>query len=422
MSTLQFDGVDYPDGTASDPAALGWMRGHPPPPDKIIRHADDNFLDFPRNRWALSHMRELLPTVGVWRGTGRKHDLGAPSAADAATLDGLTFQDLAGRQRRWDESLTDTYADGIAVLHRGRLIYERYYGALRPELPHACFSITKSYAATLAAVLVHDGLLERERHVLYYLPEMAGTAYADATLGELLDMQIGVAYSELYSDPAAQIWAYTRAGGLRPAPPGYEGPGSFYEFLLTLRKEGAHGEAFVYKTVNTEVMTWVMQRVTGAPLAQLLSQRLWSALGCEEDGYLSVDSVGTAMGGAGLAVTLRDLARFGEMMRCEGASRDTQVIPASVVADIRRGGDRAKFAKAGYALLDGYSYRDMWWVTHDEHDAFEARGIHGQRLYIAPAAEMVVARLASHPVASSAANDPITMPALIALGRMLRGR
>jgi hypothetical protein len=293
---------------------------------------------------------------------------------------------------------------------------------LRPELPHACFSITKSYAATLAAALVHDGVLDRARTVPHYLPEMAATAYADATLGDVLDMQVGVAYSELYSDPAAEVWDYTRAGGLRPAPRDYRGPGSFHEFLLTLRKDGAHGEAFAYKTVNTEVLCWVLQRVSGVPLAQLLSQRLWSALGCEEDGYLSVDSTGTAMGGAGLAATLRDLARFGEMMRCEGSSRGTQVIPAAVVAGIRRGGDRPKFAQAGYALLGGYSYRDMWWITHDEHEAFEARGIHGQRLYVAPAAEMVVARFASHPIASSAANDPITMPALIALGRMLRGR
>jgi CubicO group peptidase (beta-lactamase class C family) len=422
MSTLHFDGVEYPDGTASDPTQLGWMQGSPPPRDKVIRYSDDEFLNFPRNRWALSHMRELLPTVGVWRGSGRPHDLDAPAVAGAAAIDQLTFEDLEGRQRRWDQSLADTYTDGIAVLHGGRLIYERYLGALRRELPHACFSITKSYAATLAAALVHEGVLDRARTVPHYLPEMSVTAYADATLGELLDMQVGVAYSELYSDPAAEIWNYARAGGLRPAPRDYRGPGSYHEFLLTLRKDGPHGEAFAYKTVNTEVLCWVMQRVSGAPLAQLLSQRLWSALGCEEDGYLSVDSTGTAMGGAGLAATLRDLARFGEMMRCDGSSRGTQVIPAAVVADIRRGGDPARFAKAGYALLGGYSYRDMWWITHDEHDAFEARGIHGQRLYVAPAAEMVVARFASHPIASSAANDPITMPALIALGRMLRGR
>jgi len=422
MSTLQFDGVDYLDGTASDPNLLGWMRGSPAPADKIIRFQDDQFLQFPRNRWSLSHMRELLPTVSVWRGAGRRHDFGAPASADESMVDDLHFEDGAGRMIRWGDSLADTYTDGIAVLHRGRLIYERYLGALRPELPHACFSITKSYAATLAATLVREGVLDRARTVPHYLPEMARTAYADATLGDVLDMQVGVAYSELYSDPAADIWDYARAGGLRPVPPGHQGPASFHEFLVTLRKEGEHGQAFSYKTVNTEVLCWVMQRVTGSPLAELLSRRIWSPLGCEEDGYISVDPTGTAMGGAGLAATLRDMARFGEMMRCEGSLHGRQVIPASVVADIRRGSDRDKFALAGYTMLEGYSYRDMWWVTHNEHHAFEARGIHGQRLYIAPAAEMVVARFASHPIAASAANDPITMPALLALGRLLYGR
>lgn len=421
MSTLQFDGVEYLDDTASDPNALGWMQGSPPAPDKVIRFEDDEFLKFPRNRWALSHMRELVPTVNIWRGPRRSYDLGTPAATDEVTIDELIFDDLEGRRRCWADSLADTYTDGIAILHRGRLVYERYRGALRPELPHACFSITKSYAATLAATLVYEGVLDQNRTVLHYLPEMAGTAYADATLRQVLDMQIGVAYSELYSDPAAQIWDYTRAGGLRPRPPGYRGAGSFHEFLLTLRKEGEHGKAFAYKTVNTELLCWVMHRASGRPLAELLSRRLWSRLECEEDGYLSVDSTGVAMGGGGLAATLRDLARFGEMMRCDGASPDRQIIPESVVANIRRGSDPKKFAAAGYALLGGYSYRDMWWVTHNEHGAFEARGIHGQRLYVAPGAEMVVARFASHPVAASAANDPITMPALIALGRMLRG-
>ena len=214
----------------------------------------------------------------------------------------------------------------------------------------------------------------------------------------------------------------TRArGGLRTQPPGYEGPRSFHEFLVTLRKEGEHGRAFAYKTVNTEVLCWIMHRVTGISLAELLSRHLWSRLGCEEDAYLSVDSTGTAMGGAGLAATLRDMARFGEVLRCDGAYGNQQVIPAAVVADIRRGGDRDKFAMAGYPLLAGFSYRDMWWVTHNEHGAFEARGIHGQRLYIAPGADMVVARFASHPIAASAANDPVTLPALLALGRMLQG-
>jgi len=420
--TIEFDGIEYPDGSASDPNELAWMEGSPPPPMKRIRFEDDRYLDFPQIRWSLSHMRELVPTAAVWRGRGAASDLGVAGRDSEARIDALAFDDLHGRRRMWADSLNDTYTDGIIVLHRGVRIYERYFGALQPHRPHACFSITKSYAATLAATLIHERTLDENKPVAYYLPEMAATAYEDATLRQVLDMQVGVDYSELYSDPQASIWDYSRAGGLRARRSDNAGPGNYYEYLVTLRKAGDHGAAFDYKTVNTEVLCWIMKRVTGTPLAEMLSERIWSRIGCEEDGYLAVDSIGVAMGGGGLNACLRDLCRFGELMRCEGAWLGKQVIPAEVIADIRRGSDPAKFAYAGYTLLPGYSYRNMWWVSHDPLGVFEGRGIHGQRLYVAPKAEMVIARFCSHPIATSAANDPVTLPAFAALCQLLMSR
>jgi len=416
--TLSFDGVAYPDGRASDPRRLGWMEGTPPPPERQVRFGDDRFLDFPQIRWTLSHMRELVPTVNVWRGPGPASAFEGEGGGEDA-IDALAFTDMNGQRRRWDESLHDTYTDGILVLHRGRRIYERCFGALQAHVPHSCFSITKSYAATLCATLVHEGVLDARRTIPHWLPEMKGTAYEDATLRQVMDMQIGVAYSEVYADPEAHIWDYARAGGLRPRPEGYHGPDSFYAYLQTLQPEGRHGEAFAYKTVNTELMAWIMKRVTGQPFAQMLSDRLWAPLGCEQDAYLTVDAIGVPMGGGGLHASLRDLARFGELMRRGGEWNGRALVPEAVVADIRGGSDPAKFAKAGYTLLPGYSYRSMWWVSHNALDAFEGRGIHGQRLYVAPRADLVIARFASHPVATSAANDPITLPAFLALGTLL---
>jgi len=417
--TIEFDGVEYLDGNASDPGALRWMQGSPPPTEKRIRFEDDRYLEFPQIRWSLSHMRELVPTAAVWRGAGTPSELGAATPGSEALIDALTFEDLHGRRHTWADSLAHTYTDGIIVMHRGARLYERYFGALQPHRPHACFSITKSYAATLAATLVHERTLDEDKTVAYYLPEMAATAYGDATLRQVLDMQIGVDYSEDYADPQAHIWDYARAGGLRARGADHMGPSNYYEYLVTLRKAGDHGTAFDYKTVNTEVLCWVMSRVTGLALAQMLSERIWSRIGCEEDGYLAVDSIGVAMGGGGLSSSLRDLCRFGELMRCEGAWAGSQVIPAEVVADIRRGSDPGKFAPAGYTLLPGYSYRNMWWVSHNPLGVFEGRGIHGQRLYIAPGAELVIARFCSHPIATSAANDPVTLPAFAALCHLL---
>jgi CubicO group peptidase (beta-lactamase class C family) len=419
MATLEFEGKQYPDGHASDPRELRWMQGSPPPADKRITFDDDRFYDFPQIRWTLSHVRELGATTNVWRGEGppSRMERGEPRG----DIDGLTFKDMNGKQRTFHDALYDTYTDGIVVLHRGRVVYERYFGSLEAHIPHSCFSITKSYAATLCSALVHEGVLDDTKLIPHYLPELKGSAWDDAPLRNVMDMQTGVDYTEVYADPTSSIWEYARASGLRPRPAGYSGAKVVCDYLPKLRKQGDHAQAFAYKTVNTEVMAWVMARVTGKSFTQLLQERLWAPLGCEQDGYIVTDPAGMPMAGGGLSATLRDLARFGELMRHDGEWHGRQLLPDAVVDEIRHGDDPAKFAKAGYTLLPGYSYRNMWWVTHNELDAFEARGIHGQRLYVAPKAKMVVARFCSHPIAASAANDPVTLPQLLALGRALRG-
>jgi CubicO group peptidase (beta-lactamase class C family) len=232
-------------------------------------------------------------------------------------------------------------------------------------------------------------------------------------------MTIGVKYSENYADPQAEIWQHARAGGVFPRPQGYQGPTSFYDYLRTLQKAGEHGQAFAYKTVNTDVLGWLIRRATGQTVGQVLSGRIWQKLGAEQDAYMVIDSEGTEFAGGGFNPSLRDMARFGEMMRLEGRFNGQQIVPRTVVADIRRGADPAHFAQAGFTLLAGWSYRDMWWVSHNEHGAFSARGIHGQVIYIDPAAEMVIARFGSHPLAANVHVDPTSLPAYHALARHL---
>src|SRR5262249_19766497 len=144
MSSRKFvyEGREYLDSAASDPNALAWMQGFPPQAARRIRFEDDEFLKFPQNRWTLSHFRELVPTVNVWRGSAPASDLGAAPGNETA-IDGLSFKDLNGETLTWGDSLPRTYTDGILVLHRGKRIYERYFGALEAHRPHACFSITK---------------------------------------------------------------------------------------------------------------------------------------------------------------------------------------------------------------------------------------------------------------------------------------
>ncbi len=406
-----------PDPAATSVGALGWMQGFPPTADKQIVFENPMSGAFPRNRWTFSHVRELGPTTNVWRGPGAA----SPLAAAPRDLDGVTFKALgSGEDLNFGQMLTRTYTDGVLVLHKGRVVYEKYFGALTPERPHLAMSVTKSFVGTLAAISVAEGKLDPAAPVVQYLPEMKDTAYGDATVRQVMDMTIGVKYSENYADPKAEVFDYARAGGMLPPGPNYAGPKTFYDFLKTLQKEGAHDDGFAYKTVNAEVLAWILARAHNQSLADLVSEKIWRRIGAEQDAYFMVDRIGTASGGGGFNTTLRDLARFGETMRNGGKVADgQQAIPAAAVADIVRGGDKARFAKAGYVLLPGWSYRDMWWISNNEHGAYMARGIHGQSIYIDPKAEMVIVRYAAHPIAANAGNDPLTLPAFHAVARAL---
>lgn len=407
-----------PDPAATSVEAMGWMKGFPPPPDRLITFDDPAGGVFPRTRWSFSHVRETVPTANVWRGSGAPSPLPAAPRSD---LEAVAFKPLGSEETvSFGQMIPRTYTDGILVLHRGRVVYEKYFGALTPERPHIAMSVTKSFVGTLAAILADEGRLDPSAPVTRYLPELKDTAYGDATVRQVMDMTIGVHYSENYADPKAEIWDYARAGGMLAQGPNYAGPKSFYEFLATLKKEGAHDAAFAYKTVNAEVLAWILRRASGQSLADLLSEKIWRRIGAEQDAYFMVDRIGTESGGGGLNTVLRDLARFGETMRNGGrAPNGQQAIPKAVVDDIARGADPARFAKAGYALLPGWSYRNMWWVTHNPHGAYMARGIHGQSIYVDPKAEMVIVRYAAHPVAASAGNDPLTLPAFQAVAEAL---
>ena len=406
----------FPDAEATDPNKMGWMQGFPPAPAKSVRIFNYSHYIFPRTRWSFSHWRELLPTKNVFRGTGAV----SPLKTGLKNLDNLAFKDKSGNEITWRKALDLTYTDGILVWHKGKVVYERYFGALAPERPHIAFSVTKSYVGTLAAMFVAEGKLDPSAPIIRYIPELKDSGYGDATIRQLMDMTVGVKFSEKYVDVGAEIILYTNTTSPMAGCSDNKGSRHIYEYLSTLQKESPHGEVFSYKTANTEILAWVLKRASGKSLADLLSETIWSKIGAEQDAYFAVDMVGTEHAGAGLNVALRDQARFGVMMLQNGYYNGKQVIPAAVVEDIIRNGSKEQFAKGSYgASLPGWAYRNMWWITNNEHGAYMARGVHGQNIYIDPKAQMVIVRFASHPIATNVANDPVTLPAYMAMAKYL---
>ncbi|WP_310497597.1 serine hydrolase [Sandarakinorhabdus sp.] len=401
-----------PTATESDPVRLGLMQGFPVPADKQVRFDDASMWRFPNTRWAFSNMAALVPTVPIRRS-------GAVSPLPRATrsdIDAIPLKTLDGTAMTWRESLDAVYADGIVVLHRGRIIYERYLGALGPADKHLAMSVTKSFVGTITESLIAEGKLDPARTIASYVPELARSGFGDATLRQVLDMRTAIAFSEDYVPGATGLTDVQRmsiASGLAPRPPGYDGPNGGYALAASIPANGTHGGDFVYRTPNTMVLAWVIERITGQSVAAQIEARFWSKLGMEQDANLIVDGGGTAFAGGGMNASLRDMARFGEMIRLGGRWKGQQIVPAAVVEQLARGGDPATFAHTKYPGLDGGSYASQWW--HRAGGQMMAMGVNGQGIYIDQRAELVIARFASHPVATNRAINPVTIPAYDAL-------
>ncbi len=388
---------------------MQWMIGFPPAPDRIIRNSDADFFAGEKLRWSVCHLREMLPSKNVPRGLGAPVDF--EYNLDPA-IAGLQFKRSDTQETMtWSQAFDANRADGLIVLHEGKVVYERYAGCLGEMNTHAAMSMTKSLTGLLAETLIGERVIDETSLAGDLIPELKGSAFGNATVRQILNMTTGLKYSEDYSDPNADVWKYSAAASPMPRPGDYKGPRTYFEYLQTVKAEGEHGEAFAYKTINADAMGWIISRVTGKSVAELLSERIWQRMGAEQSAYFTIDSIGTPFAGGGLNAGLRDLARVGQLMLNEGKFNGEQLVPAEAVRNIRKGGDPRLFAKAGYASMPNGSYKSMWWFFHNDNKAYAARGVHGQTIYIDPAADMVIVRLASHPQAANAANDATSLPA-----------
>ena len=322
--------------TASE---LGLMKGCPPPPERTVTH--DNQLYAPYNRWSFQNELALNPTVDTWRG-------GGPTAALESNLQDLshvTYRNRAGTEFSFDDMVEMSYTDGIVVLHRGKIIYERYLNGMQPHSLHAWASGSKSLTGTLAALLAYNGLFDSEQSVATYLPELGASGFGDATLRQVMDMTTSVTFAEEGVDAVTENRQYGIAMGWLNRPADYNGPATAYDFLPTMKKVGKHGERFTYLTPNTDVLAWLIKCLTNLGLAAATSEWIWSKLGAERDAFWIVGPAGVETAGSGLLTTTRDMARFGQMLLQEGYFNGAQILPAAVVADIQAGGDPAAFAR-----------------------------------------------------------------------------
>jgi hypothetical protein len=317
--------------------------------------------------------------------------------------------------------LAETWTDGFLVLHRGRVITERYLNGMTPDTTHLLMSVSKSVTSAVCGALVGAGELSPADLVTDHVPELAGTSWDGCTVRHLLDMRAGTRFSEDYDDLDAEVRVYEQIYQWRPRTRP-ELPTDITAYYPTLANQGPHGGPFDYRSILTDMLAWVMERAAGARLADLISDHLWRPMGAEFDAEITVDAHGNAMADGGVCTTLRDLARFGQLLANDGRSDTTAVIPPAWIRDTLTP-DHDTVSAFGATNPEqgarGSFYRNQFWVFDAAAPIYRCSGINGQSVFVHGAANVVIAKLSTWPVAWS---DDIALPthgAMLALAEEL---
>ena len=371
--------------------SLRLMRTFPAAPGEQVILA--NMQKGPFNRWAFRNMRRMLPTGNVWRGDGATQ----PLQHEAVWLDDIEFEDADGATTTVGRTIETGYMDGFVVLCQGVIVTERYAEGVAPHEPHLLMSVTKSFTGSLTGILVERGLLAPDDLVTDIIPEVKGSAYEGARVRHVLDMTVGMDYDEDYDNPESDMAELDAACGWRPAIEG--APDNLRDYITTMRPAGRHGEIFHYVSTNTDLLGWILERVSGTDFATLLSREIWQPMGVGEDAYVTLDRLGAPQTDGGLCVTTRDLARFGQLHLQNGVMDGRRIIPESWIRDFQENGESAAWDRGSFAdMMPGCHYRSKWYTDlNDPHRPFFGIGIHGQMLFVDPVAGVVCARHSSHP-------------------------
>lgn len=387
----------------SDPVALGLMQGFPPPPERRIRRLDG--MQFPALRWGFCHVRERGPTARVRRGPVPSTLPEGPRIDPADLVFGIDGQPV-----RLADYLERACVDAFVALHRGRVVIEHYAPHMDAAQPHLWASMTKNVVGVLALQAVHDGLLRLDAPLSTWVPELQGTPIGDATLQQNLDMEVAVGWPAALP-PDIGLFA---AIGTVPRPDG--APASIAEYVQRCQQPVPFesGRCWYYQNGSPEAVAWAIRRVTGRPLARLLSERLWAPLGCDDDADWIVDETGAEFASGGLATTARDLARFVDLFRTRGRAGEVQVVAGPVMdAMLAPVDNRERFALGHLAPgRPGYAYRNYVYHVNDANRALQGVGRFGQWFHVDPVSDVTLVQFASRPDAAPRPIAPAPLPPL----------
>lgn len=303
------------------------------------------------------------------------------------------FYDFEDERRPLAQFLADTWTTGLVVLVDGKLAHQEYFLGNDSSSRTISWSVAKSVVSALVGIALGEGLIaDVNEAVTTYVPSLAGSGYADATLEDVLTMSSGVRFDEDYGDFNSDINRMGRAVAFGT---------SIDDFVRSLKPERPPGTYHHYVSMDTQVLAMVLREATGESLSSYMRSRLWQRIGTEADAYWLVDRNGVELAFGCLNATLRDYARFGQLYLQGGTWEGEQIVPAEWVKK-SVSPDAARLQPGPNPSSDsvlGYGYQ--WWIPGDDEDDFLALGIYNQFIYINPSRSVVIAKSSAYPYYNS---------------------
>ncbi len=290
--------------------------------------------------------------------------------------------------------------NGVVILHRGRIVFEDY-PRMRPFDKHIFMSVTKAYVGTIVAMLEDRQLVDTCQPMDAYVEELKSSGWNGVSVRDVLDMASGILSVEIdieaYTNPKHPHYQYEASlGWVEPTENTFK---SSYEYVATIPSRIAPGQVYEYSSTNTFVLSWLAEKVTGKPFHEVLTDEIWSKIGSESDGFISISPLGAPATHGGLCGTLRDMARFGLLFTPScGVVCGEKLISDRYLYQIQHGGRPEIFDKGatGKMMTDNLAGEKprhntyQWDFVMPDGDFFKG-GFGGQGLYISPAKDLVVA-------------------------------
>jgi len=353
------------------PVAVQTLRWH-------MLDGDVNALTF-RSMDTLFTTRTVARSGGIWTLPRADHPLDFT----------YSFQ---GKSYSAQQFLERSYTNALLVMKDGKIVSEIYRNNSNERTRFMGWSMTKSVTSILVGRALEEGRIKSlDDPITTYLPELSQGGYNSVTIRQIMQMRSGVDYEERYDFANPGIAATNHINAL------VKNVARFADAARTIKRLHAPGSTFQYKTLDTAVLGWLIERVTGTSVAAYTAQTLWEPLGMESDAFYIMDGapgVGREFSGAGFNATLRDWARFGLMMMNRGTANGNQIVSGDWV-------DKSTAPTAPEEAAGGYGFQ--WW-TMPNSPAYSAIGIQGQYVFVDPATRTVVVKLSYFPPADEQAS------------------